>query len=236
MTLALISTLLFSQLIFAAQCPVGEHWVRAHHQSAYTRLDGTAVSGSNKSAHCQHNPESYRIWGESFKPGLPKDWPNKNERPRPWQEDEKERILEVISKLPVPYKSFLNIGMYRAIKSKTTGNPGSSLEKAITLYDDAFANDKLLQRTLLHELAHEEYLKMTDIDRTFSNIAVGWKYKREEPIYDGRKSVAEDSENSPGEAYANAIEYYFTEPTRLKFKDPNLYDWMSIKFKDIIKK
>lgn len=54
-----ITLVLSSSAIAAPTCPSGQHWVNAHHQSAYVRADGTPVSAAHVSAHCQANPSTY---------------------------------------------------------------------------------------------------------------------------------------------------------------------------------
>jgi hypothetical protein len=94
-------------------CPPGEHWVRAHTQRPYIRSDGTSVSGSYHRAGCAKNPPAYAIWKDRLKAGTPSKWELKNEKSKPWTEDEKERVLDALSALPVILVTETVSGIYR---------------------------------------------------------------------------------------------------------------------------
>jgi hypothetical protein len=58
------------------QCPLGQHWVRAHHRRAYVRADGVMVSAADVQAHCSVNPPAYSTWKTRLSNVVPKSWPN----------------------------------------------------------------------------------------------------------------------------------------------------------------
>ena len=124
-------------------CPQGQHWVRAHSQSAYTRTDGTLVSGSNHKAGCQNNPAAYAAWNDRLKSGTPPKWEFNTEKSRAWTEDEKEKVLEALTALPPFLLNDIVSGIYRLKTSaQSTENPASNFQNQIALYNKAFEDNQ----------------------------------------------------------------------------------------------
>ncbi len=104
MQISLLFLTLFASIASADKtpsCKPGQHWVRAHHRRAYIRADGAPVSASAVTPHCQNNPPSLAKWNERLKVGTPPRWIQKNEKPKAWTTEEKERVLEALASLPL---------------------------------------------------------------------------------------------------------------------------------------
>lgn len=127
------------------------------------------------------------------------------------------------------------VKLHRSIKSVAEGNHGTSAANIIFLYDSAFKDEKLLFKVLIHELAHQYFQRLSPFDITTAGVALGWvsdqkHWKRTSKAV----QLQSDSDLSLDEAYANAIELYFTDSTRLKTKSSAVYDWISDEYKDKI--
>ncbi len=220
-------------------CPPGEHWVRAHTQRPYIRSDGTSVSGSYHRAGCAKNPPAYAIWKDRLKAGTPSKWELKNEISKPWTEDEKERVLEALSALPVILVTETVSGIYRLkTSSQLLENPAANFQNQIALYDRAFNNKQNVARVLGHEFAHLYFRQMSKPDQVDYAIASEWEATLWAGLSDkeltlNRKGLVEaDSVNHPEEDFANNIEYFLFYSKTLKEKSPRVYDWISKKFGD----
>lgn len=220
----------------AKECPPFHHWVKPHHRSAYTRSNGTQVTAAFVDGHCRVNQKSFANWSKSFSIGPIKGWPHKSEKMKTWAQDEIELVLETIDHLPKFLTELPSIKLYRSSKSETKGNHGTNSKNIIVLYDSALKNEKLLKRVLIHELAHQYFLGLSNIEATLAGQALGWDQEdfkwTQKPE---TKPLLPDSSHSFSEAYSNAIELYFTSPTRLRAKSKQVYDWINIEYGDKIK-
>jgi len=224
-------------------CATGEHWVVAHHRSDYIKADGTYVSATNVSAHCQGNPPAYAVWADRLKSGRPSMWEMKKEKSKAWTEEEKERVLEALSSLPGELLVPSVDGIYRMEKSDNVhSNPGSGHDNQIVLYDGAFKADQNLARVVGHEFAHKLYRQFYDEDggRGYAQAAQWEAFKNpktnESFIMAGRDDfVEEDGKNGPDEDFANNIEYYLFKPSVLRAKSPRIYEWIQKKYGDKFK-
>lgn len=237
-TIAYISA--FSLQSFAATghpaCLSGQHWVTAHHQSAYVRADGTPVSAANVRAHCQANSPAYAVWASRLKGGMPPRWEMRGEHPKIWTDDERERVLEALGALPDVLLNVPPQNIYRLTKSSSDSeNPGSGHDNDIALYDPAFDPKQNLSRVLAHELAHKLYDQFGESDAEAYNTTAGWRVKRTDsgarvfvPRMDG--FVEEDGEEGPNEDFSNNIEYFLFDPKALHERTPKVYDWIQQKY------
>ena len=223
-------------------CPPGEHWVRAHTQSAYLRDDGTPVSGSKHRAGCQKNPASYAVWSNRLKAGLPPKWESKNEKSKVWTEDEKEKVLEALSALPPLLVNEIVSGIYRLKTSvQLPENPAANFQNQIALYDSAFESKQNVARVLGHEFSHIYFQNMELGERVKYAKAAEWRATLWNGLGDKELTlnrqgiVEEDSQNNPEEDFANNIEYFLFNPKTLKEKSPKVFDWISKKFGDSFK-
>jgi len=249
---ALFFAFMFSPTSFAAVqkikgktpnlCPPGEHWVRAHPQSAYTRSDGTPVSGSHHKAGCAKNPLAYAIWNHRLKAGTPPKWEFKSEKSKAWTEDEKEKVLEALSTLPPLLVNEIVSGIYRLKNSdQLPENPAANFQNQIALYDKAFESKQIVARVLGHEFSHIYFQNLELGERVKYAKAAEWKatlwngLRDKELTLNRRGIVEEDSQNNPEEDFANNIDCFLFNPKALKEKSPQVYDWISKKFGDKLK-
>lgn len=225
-------------------CAANEHWVTAHFRRAYLKSDGTRVASANVSAHCQENPPSYAAWKEKLKSGMPPGWLTPNENPKPWTEDEKERVFEAIASLPVSLREIGLKGIYRMKEStEHSPNPGKGQSRTIALYDPAFDGKTNLSRILAHELAHEIFRQFSDDDREGYRLAGDWlkipdrKAGKPQlvPNRDSASFVEEDGSESLDEDFSNNIEYFLFSRDRLKAKTRKVHDWIQNRFGDKFK-
>jgi hypothetical protein len=224
-------------------CLLGEHWVRAYHQSAYTRTDGTQVGGSDHAAGCQKDRKTDKVWRNRLKSTFPTRWENKKEKPKSWTEEEKERVLEALSNLPDALLLEAVEGIYRMENYLSyPSNPAANHEHQIVLYDSAFGHKQNLPRIIAHEFAHSLYRQSYDIDKGvgYANaaewIAVPVGESREIMLVPNRDGfVAEDGKEGPAEDFSNNIEYFLFNPRELQIKTPKVYDWIRQRYGDKFK-
>ncbi len=227
-----------------SNCKPGEHWVRAHSQSAYVRSDGTPVAGSFHKAHCKSNPVAYAVWIGRLKDGVPQKWEFKNEKAKIWTEADKERVLEALSSLPDGLRLDSVEGIYR-MKTflEHPANPAANHEHHIVLYDEAFRANQNLARVIAHEFAHNLYRQLYGGEGAKSYAqAADWipvplpgSDKRVLMAKPGREFVAKDGEDGPSEDFSNNIEFYLFNPKELKAKTPKVYNWISKRYGDKFK-
>lgn len=225
----------------AQYCPAGKHWVRAFFRHSYYRSDGTFVNASNVTSHCQNNPDSYDFWQTKIKSGRPEGWPHTEEVAKNWTEEERERVFEALSDLPDQLKLRALNSIFRMAKSHTkAGNPSSSAEGMIILYDEAFSKDYKLGQILAHELSHQVYRDLSKDEKQDYRMVTNWfgyegengQVKRAQ-----RKDeyVAEDGRESPEEDFSNNVEYYLFDPKKLQKVTPHAYRWIRDHFGDKFK-
>jgi len=224
-----------------SQCPEGQHWVHAYHRRAYYKADGTFVSATEVSAHCQGNPDNYHYWETKLKDGHPYQWLNKKEVSKSWTTEERERILEALGELPSGLWDNAIINIYRMNISQTTkGNPGSSIRGVTVLYDSAFDQAHNLAEVLCHELAHQNYLNLGQVDIASYAEENGWNNPKDigglNIWIPTRSSYVEpDGRDSPWEDYANNVQYFLFHPEKLHLVTPSAYDWIKYHFGDNFK-
>ncbi len=215
--------------------------MRPHGRSGYTRADGTHVSPASVTGHCQRNPPSFQKWNDKIRNGLPPHWALKNEESKDWTEDEKERVLEALSELPKTLIADFIDGIYRLKTSDIYSlNPGSQREHEIALYDEAFGENQKMARVLGHEFAHELYSQFSDDEKDSYNKTADWITRDLRsggkifiPVRDGY--VEDDGQESPGEDFANNIEYYLFNPEKLQILSPKVYEWIHTHYGDNFK-
>jgi hypothetical protein len=219
----------------AETCPNKQYWVKPHFRTAYIRSDGVSVSASNVIGHCRSKSKAYEYWADLISDGLPQAWNLKSEKGKNWTRAELEKLINVLEK--VPRYLWNKVKIYRGIKSILGGNPGSSRPGMMVLYDKAFKDDAYLNRVVVHELAHQEFRNLNDLDIALFKVNAGiiTDFKTGK-VYSTGKFVMDDDHIGPDEAFANAMEVYLMDPTRLKFKSPQLYNWITSEYGDKLKK
>lgn len=138
-----------------------------------------------------------------------------------WTQPEIERVVSALNRLPETFWMEEIEGVYRFKKSKDEGNPASSVKGIIGLYDSAFSEKIELARILSHELAHEKYRRMHSSSKLDYMRTSGWKPV---PLNKGTYGVTPpksgfvgpDGDTSPEEDFANNVEEYLFDESRLK--------------------
>ncbi len=240
---ALSSLFLLGPLSAAAlECPPGTYHVRSHPRSAYYRADGTFVNATHVSESCREKNAVYNAWASRLKNGFPPGWEHKTEKPTPWTEEQRERMLEALSELPEALQKTPLKGIYRLSKSVLYPNPASDdNEGTMAIYDSAFDKNRRLARIVAHELAHENYMGLSVSEQKSYRDALGWtsEYEPESRkfLYTTRPGnfVQDDGRQGPREDFSNNLEYYLFEPNVLKEKTPQAFDWMKKHFGDKFK-
>ncbi len=242
-----IFTLANCSVILAADhsCSEGQHWVRAHKRREYYRADGTFVNATNVASHCQANPEGYIYWAPRLKNGGPFGWIYKKENSKDWTVEERELVLEALNEVPEILRGTSTRGIFRKDKSELgKDNLATSAKGIIVLYDSAFLRPsptRSLTRILVHELAHEYYRNLDEGQANNYREAAGWlslsfREEREGPwIATKSKFVEPDGIVAPQEDFANNIEYFLFNPTKLRLNSPDAYEWIQHHLGDKLK-
>ncbi len=226
---------LFLQLIsifaVSAECPVGQHWVKAHNRKSYFRADGTFIKATSVSAHCRTNRESDSYWQNNFENNRPADWPRSVEKSKHWTIEEIERVLEAICELPEEIWKKSKYRMHRMERSVDGNNPATSANDILVIYDSAFDQKNFLSRVLAHEFAHEIYLNLKGSEALDYRLTTNWfeLNKDGKRLLVSRKDgfVADDGRVSPEEDFANNMEFFLFDPVKLKSQTPHAYRWIS---------
>lgn len=230
----LINQILFASLGAFAQgkeCPPGEIYVSSHTRAPHLR-EGTPVAGSEVLEYCRAKSKAAEYWAKRFSNEAVIGWPHKDEKAKPWKRSEIERVLRELDRLPRWF--WTDVKLYRMDKSTVRDNPGTSAPKAIVLYDASLSSPRL-QRVLVHEILHLKFDQLEPIHRTAFLVAAEWEATHAGFILRRKKMVAEDSDQSPTEDFANSVEYYLFEPANLKLKTPRIYDWIHLELGDKIR-
>ncbi len=172
---------------------------------------------------------------------MPKRWPHHKEKQKIWTDEEKERVLEALGELPEALLGKYPIDIYRMEKSATSdGNPSTSADGIIVLYDSAFDQSHNLAEVLAHKLAHENYRHLSPEDIKSYAEENGWNNPKDiggSDIWIPTRTnyVEPDGRDSPWEDYANNVEYILFHPEKLRAKTPSAYDRIKHHFGDNFK-
>jgi hypothetical protein len=228
-----------SASLLAQTCQSGQHWVRAHHRRAYYKADGTFVSATEVTAHCQGNPNGYSFWASHLTDGRPSRWKYAKEKTVSWTPEEKERVLEAMGDLPEALWGNSINNIYRMKDSlSSVGNPATWAQGRIVLYDSVFDQAHNLAEVLGHELAHEAYEKLGYSGQKAYRDETGWYTPDPDESNDSdwrndrSKFVEPDGRDSPSEDFANNIQYFLFHPMKLRLFTPGAYEWISHHFGD----
>lgn len=233
--------LFYSSSVFGvdSDCPVGEIRVRSFPRSDYVRDDGTYYSAADVTSFCRAKNKTSSFWAGRFDDNQVVGWPNKVESFKRWSKPEIESVLIALEGVPV----FLwkNVKLHRAsISAEHKDNSATSAEAVAVLYDKVFSNPKLMPRILSHELAHQIFRDFQAIEQAEYRQAAQWirvGANADGPIFkvNRKRFVEPDGDQSPGEDFANNLEYFIFDPIVLRKKNPQIYDWMSLQYGDKVK-
>jgi hypothetical protein len=172
----------------------------------------------------------------------PVNWPeaNKLEKTSGWTVEETERMLEALANVNEVLWLGSIKGFHRMDKSIFPNNHASGTPGHIVLYNSAFGENQNLARILTHELAHEYYRgEMNLTEQVGYNVLSGWRIDNSRPSNGPKKwrstrskFVDADGSDSPEEDFANNVEYFFFNKTKLQFLAPEPYSWIEQRFND----
>lgn len=181
------------------------------------------------------------FWKDRFGDERPALWPNKKEKTKKWTSAEKLRVLKAISHLPPILWRQPRLKIYRFDRSKDHPNEASHLGGGfIGIYDAAFLKGKNLSRLLAHEFAHELFYAFgLEKKMNYNTVANWFLRKSSSQTWIGRSKeyfVERDGVMGPDEDFANNIEYFLFERSRLKSVSPALEKWIVRAFGDTLTK
>lgn len=218
----------------AQECPKGSFWVNPHPRKDFVRSNNVYVSATSVTGHCRSKSKSYEFWAEFLTNGRPADWEFNEEKSVSWSRREIEEFVVAAEKIPLLLR--YKVKVFRMLRSKAKGNPASSSKDNMILYDQAFNKNEQLAIIIVHELAHELYRNLSKTEKEKFQNEMGWTWKSKGAedagvwIAGRSKYVQKDSDTSPDEDFANGVEYYIFDRTRLKFKDPAMHKWLKSKY------
>jgi hypothetical protein len=179
-----------------------------------------------KSIKCSNN-----FWKNKIKTGRPKDWSMPNEKTKLWTNLEKEKLSKVLSIIPVEFEKLSIQGFYRMEKSVQIINPATVAEDgSVVLYDYAFEHPSfVLDRIIIHELAHVLYLSFSRTKILSYQEALGWRFR--DMVYSRKgKFLKSDAQDSPEEDFAVNLEYFLFDNEMIKKSLPEAYAWIKKNF------
>ncbi len=215
-----ILALLLIQPLFSIACRTNEVHIREQWVDGFTKRDGTRVSAHLRSEHCRlvtgnnYFQDSTSVEFKSFKGKV-----------KPWSASEKKDFQSLIEKLPFWLRKYKLANLFRA--SIHEGNPTNPAltypdSKTIILFDSFFtAPDK--QSILLHEISHIAIWSIEPQDLKTFFVSNGWTYPPGKPPIPPKKLIMPDSVTSPSEDFSNTIEFYYSDPKRLKDFNPKSF-------------
>ena len=230
--------LILSDTISAKE-PICHPWeipVKAHKVKKYKKKDGITVRTTNRKAHCREkwrlanvNPAKLKNKSKLLKPKY---------KLRKWTEEDKLTILENLSTVP---DSLSSLPVNTIIRVKSAGhkdNPASSEIKQNTIViADPYFKSFQKSEILIHELAHFEFMKLTNQEIGEFLSLSGWTLEepsliaRKATIIPPKKLILADSDNSIEEDFANCLEVYFSNPQKLKSFNKQLYLYFKKRYK-----
>lgn len=217
---------------YALECQWWQTKVRSHVVNKHER-NGAPVSSHNRHEHCRE------IWKHAdkiistFKDSPPPNW-TKEEKFKVWSQKDKREVLKAYETLP-EWLLDLHKSFNRAdTSSKSAKNPAASdkTTDSVTIYDEFYKRSKK-EAVIGHEMAHLLFKRLSADDiSSFMDIA-GWTLKVEgDQVFEvpPSKVLMQDSVINKEEDFANSIEIFFTDPSRLKNHNKKLFDFFQKRF------
>jgi hypothetical protein len=211
--LKLLFAFAFLNPLLGLACLPSEIHVREQWINTYIKKDSTKVSSHLRSEHCRE-VKGHRYFQDSSNEeiiGLKTEF-------KAWKENEKNILNKEIENLPEWLKKYRLSKIIRATEEKgNPHNPGMTIPatKTLIIFDKFFSLSNK-REVILHEMAH---IAAWDIDpiilRSFF-LARGWKYGNLGEISPPKKLLTTDSKFSPSEDFANSVELYYSNKSRLK--------------------
>ncbi len=172
-------------------------------------------------------------WQGKIKNGRPEKWDLPTEVSTQWSSAERQRLLELLSRLPNNLKSVPFDGFYRMKKSVILTNPGTTATTGdkISIYDRAFGNPFFsTSQVVVHEFGHVLYRHLRESERQSYRDSLKWKIGPEGTESRPGNFVSPRSKDGPDEDFAENVYFFLFEPAKLKSTVPPAYEWISGKF------
>jgi hypothetical protein len=118
----------------------------------------------------------WTIWKKSLQDSSSNTWV-KIQKPKPWDDNQRQTVLNVLPKLGSAFLPPNLNGIYRASRDPdpfNPGNPAASLDGQIILYDRAFSSGSELNRILTHEVIHVLIASSLKSDFVKYKNEMGW--------------------------------------------------------------
>lgn len=217
---------------YSIECKWWQSKVKSHDVKQHKR-NGVSVSEHPRQEHCRE------IWKNSdkiistFENSVPSNW-TKEEKFKAWSQKDIREVLKAYEKLP-EWLLNLHKSFHRAAtSSKSAKNPAASdkTTDSVTIYDEFYKRSNK-EAIVGHEMAHLLYKKTSHEDIiTFTELA-DWTLKVEgNQVFEvpPDKVIIQDSIVNKEEDFANLVEIYFTDPSKLKNHNPKLFEFFQKRF------
>ncbi len=217
---------------YAIECEWWQSKVKSHQVKKYERK-GFPVSAHPRLEHCRE------IWKHAdeiisaFKDSAPSNW-TKEEKFKAWSQKEIREILKAYGRLP-EWLVNLHESFHRAeMSSKSIKNPAASdkTTDSVTIYDEFYKRSNK-EAIVGHEMAHLLFKRLSSEDITSFTDLAGWTVKVDgNQVFEvpPSKFLIQDSVIDKEEDFANLIEIFFSEPSKLKNHNPKLFDFFQKRF------
>lgn len=198
---------------YAQACQPSEIHIREQWVDDYEKEDGTVVIAHKRSEHC-------RVIGTHnyYQDKTSKQFKNLHTQFKPWKKSEKDILNKALEGLPPWLKKYKLNEILRGTKMKNNlKNPAAAIpfSKTLIVFDIFFkmTNQKEI---IIHELSH---LAVYDVDALLLKSFVetsGWTYGEEGKPIPPKVVILPDSQDSPSEDFANHVETYYSDKSKLK--------------------
>jgi hypothetical protein len=218
--------------VYAVECEWWQTKVKSHQVKQYERK-GFPVSAHPRQEHCREVWKHADQIISTFRDSPPLNWA-KEEKFKAWSQKDIQEVLKAYEMLP-EWLLGLQKSFHRAEKSsKTAKNPAASdkTTDSVTIYDEFYKRSN--KRAIVgHEMAHLLFKRLSPDDiGSFTDLA-GWTLKVEgNQVFEvpPAKVLIQDSFVNKEEDFANSVEIFFTDPSRLKNHNQKLFDFFQKRF------
>lgn len=177
------------------------------------------------------------LWKTAFEVLIKKYWSEKLAAPSkpfpPFDEAKLAVLRSILAELP---KSFEPRNLKAVVGASgnpdplSATSPASGSKEYIILFPKAFTDLGLLKRVLAHEVVH--FLARREWRGSFEKYKSisGWSSLPKGMVYRKGSFVEIDGQFSAEEDFANNIEYFMFDPSKLKATNPEIFAWIQKNF------
>lgn len=206
---------------YAQACQPSEIHIREQWVESYIKEDGTEVKAHKRSEHCReigiHN---------YYQDKTSKEFKNLQTNFKPWKKNEKDILNQTMENLPPWLKKYRLNEILRGSKTKNNfKNPAAAIPTSKTLIIfDIFFKMPNKKEIIIHELSH---FAVYDVDPSLLKSFVeasGWTYSEGDRPSPPKVVLLPDSKDSPSEDFANHIETYYSDKSKLKLFNSKTFE------------